>query len=137
VAKDAIPRGARLGQDEEARRGRGSPTDALSRNLAREANLFVVTPESLLDRRQLGLDLDHEERARGAVKAEHVDGPAFAIDSVGDLDPRFPAVPPKKADHRADHPGVTIIKGSVECAAAPADFDLTSSIERAQDRSES
>jgi hypothetical protein len=47
-------------QDQKSRGCGSCPAEPFLGNPMGQADLFVVTPESLLDRRQFGLDLDHQ-----------------------------------------------------------------------------
>ena len=64
---------ARLGHDQESRRAVGLPLALIPRDPRAEADLGVVAPESLLDRRELCLDLDHEEGSGWRVEGQHID----------------------------------------------------------------
>jgi len=70
---DLAPGGSLLGQHEQASDHLGLPAEALPSDLGPESGLHVVTAERFLDRCELGLHLDHEERACGGMPPEQID----------------------------------------------------------------
>ena len=82
---DPSASGPILRQHEEPRDHGRIPAEAFARDPGRKADLRIVATKCLLDRGELGLELDHQQRARRLVPGQQVDGPALAEYRVGDL----------------------------------------------------
>ena len=92
VRKDAAALSPVLRQDQEPGDHRRRPTER-SGNRRPEAQLFAVLAQGLLNRNELSLDFNDQQRSRWFVPGQDVDGSALAALGVGDLGFGFPVQP--------------------------------------------
>jgi hypothetical protein len=134
---DMSPRRCRPRQNEEARGAAAPPAEPLGGEAPGETHLLVVLPQRRLDREQLGLDLDDEERAGLGVIGQDVDRAGLTSKCIGRFDLDRPADSPQSSRRRGDQLSVAGIEQPIQLAAAPSHADLKLCIERSKDARES
>ncbi len=133
MSKHLTPRRGLVGQDQKSRGCGSGPTEPFLGNPMGQTYLFVVPTERLLDRGQLGLDLDHDQRAGWPMEAENIDRPALAVDGIRDFDRRLPRVRAKCCHRFPNQLGVAFVQRAVEAAASPTDIEFAASVEGRDD----
>jgi hypothetical protein len=123
VLVDVAPRRPVLRKDQQPCDGGWIPSEALSGDPGSEANFRVVSSQRLLDRRELGLELDYQERARRFVPGKQVDRAAFAIDRIRHFRLDRPASFHESFDHCLSQRCVPSIEQVVERSTSPSDDD--------------
>ena len=84
------------GQDQDTSDQVGLPRESILGDLpADQTLLFVELAHGVIDPDEIGLDLLDDHRAAVEPPAEDIDGAAFAVDRVGDLDLRIPTATPE------------------------------------------
>lgn len=128
---DVPSRRGQVRQHEEAvHRRRRLPAEAVGSNRGRQALLSIVTPKGLFERRQLGLDLDHQQRPAGSMPGEDVDRSSLPAHRKCHLRRRFPTEVGQQARHPTDDRGVALVHQSIDLAAAPSNHDNDLGVER-------
>ena len=120
---DVSPGRTVVGKDEQPSNHRCIPRKPFARDPGPEADLDVVPPKGLFDRRQLGLELDHQERSRCLVPRQYVDRPAFPVHGVRHLGLDDPASVQEPPDYCLGERCVTRVEQVIERSATPSDED--------------
>ena len=97
----------------------GSPAEPLEADAAGQPHLGIVSAERLLDRGQLGLELDDQQRPRARVPREQIDRAALAIHREGHLGRDLPARRLQHSSRRFSEACMPGVEEAVEVAAAP------------------
>lgn len=138
VVPSNVPAWSRLvGEHQQPGEVRRPPPEALGDDLRCQPNLRVVTPQRLLDRRDLRLDLDHEQRSARGVPCHQVDRPALAEDGKGHLGPRLPAERFQATRDSADERRMTLVHQPVQLAGAEPQLHAQLGAERPRMSSQS
>ena len=131
---DPTPLGAIGGKHDHASHDPRSPAKPLTRDVRRQPELLVVLAQRGLDRDQLRLHLNHEQRLRTHMPSEEIDGAALAEDRVRHLRADLPAPPGEVAGNRPDQRGVSLVEQPVQEAALPPHIEPGRCPERSEDR---
>jgi hypothetical protein len=101
-----------------------------------EPGLLAVLAERFLERDEVGLDLDDEDRATCRVPSQQVDRASLAVDRAGHLRPDEPAERLEHPCGPSDELSVAFIDQAIEVAAAPLDRQADLCIQRGRDASD-
>lgn len=136
MASDPASSGHRVGQHEQPRDGEWMPTEALVGDACPEAALRVVPAQSLLDGRDLRLDLDDQDGRRRPVPSKRIDGAAVAVPSERHLKTDLPAPALEQRGQASYQTRMTLVEESIELAAPPPDVQDKLRVECAEDATE-
>lgn len=111
--------GRRVGHQQDDADNSRLPAVGFPRHDGDNPRLHVEDPKRLLKPRDLGLDLDYQERLAVTAPREHIDGPAFpkAIERL--LAPHVPAGSGQQLNRPVLEQGVPPVEEPVEFGAAP------------------
>lgn len=121
-------------KDEQAGHRPGRPAQLIPRNGSSQAPLGVVSPQRFLDRGQLRLHLDDEDRLCRPMPREQIDRPTLSPDRERDLWPNLPAQPFQPLADATDERRMALVEEPVKLAASPTDRHDEVRIEGADDR---
>ena len=122
--------------DDDPRRDRERVPAARSRTICRIKRAFSVDlSDQLIDVDDVGLELDHEDRATAGMPGDDVDDTTFAVDGVGDLGGQDPGgeLAGEPARDRARGAGVLRVEQAVEVSSAPPRYEIDTDVERRRD----
>ena len=111
----------RFADDEQAPDDLRPPCEPIKHDLRRQARLDVKASDRVVDRGQLGFDLDDEDQPDVPLQAENVDRPTVAVLVERDLELDLPAQSLERPGHPAHKTCVALIQESVDRATAPGD----------------
>jgi hypothetical protein len=80
-----------------------------------------VSAERFLNRRQLGLQLDHEKSSSGGMPREEIDRSTLTKDRERDFRHHLPPVGGQRPAHSLPESGVALVEQPVQPATAPSD----------------
>ncbi len=133
---DAPSCSALVRQNQEPGRQAGSPAEPLAADRRSKSHLGVVTPQRLLDRGELRLQLGHEQRLRRRVPTEQVDGTSLPVDGVRNFRVDLPADRLKSSGERFGETRVASIEQPVQLAATPPNLDGHLRVEHGKQRAQ-
>lgn len=114
MASDCSARCRALRKHDDPRHRRRVPAEPLPGDLRSVADLDVERSKEPIQRAQLGLDFDHEQRRLFEVPSEHVDRASVAIDGERHLDLGDPAQALEDLDDETDQPRMDLVEESIE-----------------------
>ncbi len=123
-------------QDEQTGNDSRAPAKALADDLRSQANLLVELAKGRLDRHQLCLDLDDEERARVPAPGHQVDGASLAILGVRHLGDDLPAPGRERSRDGANQRSMALIEQSGDDAAPPREVEPHGGVQGVEDHSQ-
>lgn len=133
MGADLSPQGAVIRHYQQPADVTGVPGKTLLGDGRRETDLLVNLSERLLDCRDVGLQLDYQERLCGWQKRQHVDRPALAVNVVGNLDSSLPAGSIEDFRDSCRERRMIRVEQAVELAGPPAHLEHEAGIQRGQD----
>ena len=119
MRRDPSARGPIIRQNEQPPDIRRPPPEAIGSDARRQSTFDVKVSERLLDRGELGLQLDDEQGSTWRVPAQQVDRPALAEDRIADFGHDGPAELFEPPREKHAEPGVPLVEQAVEIPAAP------------------
>jgi len=136
VPRDRCAAGATFWKDEDAADECGRDAKPISCDLRGQPALHVEAPQCLLDRHELGFDLDHEQRPVGPAIREDVNRSPLAVDRERDLRVHVPSATRDGRRSGRTERGVALVHQPVEVARSPPDAGFVARVERREHRAQ-